>query len=108
MIKVRLQLAGEGAKSAGVGPIAIAAQIIKEKGPLELYSGLSAGLLRQCVYTTARMGFFGTFMNGFQERAKAKERGVTFLERATASLAAGGLGTFTWIPMFEKQNAYGD
>jgi len=92
MVKVRLQLAGEGSKSASVGPIGIAKDIIKQGKVLDLYSGLSAGLLRQAVYTTARMGFFGTFMNTIQENAKQKERAVTFTERASAGLAAGGLG----------------
>jgi len=98
MIKVRLQLAGEGSKAAGLGPIAITKDIIKQGKVLDLYSGLSAGLLRQAVYTTARMGFFGTFMNMIQENAKQKERTVTFMERASASLAAGGLGAIMGNP----------
>lgn len=93
MVKVRIQLAGEGMKSsARPSPITVTKDIIAQGKFLDLYTGLSAGLLRQAVYTTARMGFFGTFMNNFQSKAKEEKRAVTFGERATASLAAGGLG----------------
>ena len=58
MIKVRIQLAGEGSRS-GVRPNAfkVAKDIVAAGKFLDLYAGLSAGLLRQAVYTTARMGF---------------------------------------------------
>ena len=99
MIKVRIQLAGEGA--AGVAkptPISVARQIIASGNALTLYSGLSAGLLRQAVYTTARMGFFGTFMEQLHSRAINEGRQITFGERAAAGLAAGGLGAIMGNP----------
>lgn len=105
MIKVRIQLAGEGssgtAAAAGnikASPLAITRQIISSGNVLDLYSGLSAGLLRQAVYTTARMGFFGTFMNHFNAKATRESRPVTFGERALASLSAGGLGAILGNP----------
>jgi solute carrier family 25 oxoglutarate transporter 11 len=49
-------------------------------------------------YTTARMGFFGTFMNKFTAKAKSENRAVTFAERSGASLAAGGLGAVMGNP----------
>ncbi|KAI5811579.1 putative mitochondrial dicarboxylate carrier protein [Peziza echinospora] len=102
MIKVRIQLAGEGT-GAGVAalkptPLSVTRSIIAGGNVLDLYSGLSAGLLRQAVYTTARMGFFGTFMNHFNTKAKAEGRAVTFSERAIASLSAGGLGAIMGNP----------
>lgn len=103
MIKVRIQLAGEGSGAAATGnvkasPLAITRQIIASGHVLDLYSGLSAGLLRQAVYTTARMGFFGTFMNHFNHKSKREGREVTFGERAVASLSAGGLGAIMGNP----------
>lgn len=103
MIKVRIQLAGEGSGAAAAGslkvsPLAITRQIITSGNVLDLYSGLSAGLLRQAVYTTARMGFFGTFMNHFNHKAKREGREVAFGERAVASLSAGGLGAILGNP----------
>ncbi|EGX43293.1 hypothetical protein AOL_s00215g29 [Orbilia oligospora ATCC 24927] len=102
MIKVRIQLAGEGTKSfaggAKVTPISVARDIVSKGKVLDLYSGLSAAVLRQVAYTTARMGFFGTFMESFQIKAKEQNRKVTFGERAGASLAAGGLGALLGNP----------
>lgn len=100
MIKVRIQLAGEGTAAGGIKPtpISITRSIIASGNVLSLYSGLSAGLLRQAVYTTARMGFFGTFMDRFNSKAKREDRAVTFGERAIASLSAGGLAAVLGNP----------
>lgn len=101
MIKVRIQLAGEGPVVPGVvkpTPLAVTREIIATGHVLDLYAGLSAGLLRQAVYTTARMGFFGTFMNQINAKAKKEDRAVTFGERALASLSAGGLGAVLGNP----------
>src|SRR5277367_5034278 len=73
MIKVRLQLAGEGVRTGPKpSPITITRDIIAQGKVLDLYTGLSAGLLRQAVYTTARLGFFDTFMKTLTVRAKEK------------------------------------
>ncbi|KAK2811248.1 putative mitochondrial 2-oxoglutarate/malate carrier protein [Emmonsiellopsis sp. PD_5] len=99
MVKVRLQLAGEGARS-GPRPsaLAITKQIIASGKFLDLYTGLSAGLLRQAVYTTARLGFFDTFSISLKARADAAGRKVTFAERAAAGLTAGGLAAMIGNP----------
>jgi hypothetical protein len=94
MVKVRIQLAGNQSVSA----FEVTSKIIKEGKFLDLYSGLSAGLLRQAVYTTARMGFFGTFMNKIGTKAKAENRAVSFGERTIAALSAGGLGAILGNP----------
>jgi solute carrier family 25 oxoglutarate transporter 11 len=99
MIKVRLQLAGEGQKT-GPRPTALSVtkNIIASGKVLDLYTGLSAGLLRQAVYTTARLGFFDTFIGTFKARAETQGRGVTFGERALAGLSAGGLAAMIGNP----------
>lgn len=99
MIKVRLQLAGEGAKT-GPRPSALSVtrDILASGRVLDLYTGLSAGLLRQAVYTTARLGFFDTFMKSLSNRAKEKGTKIGFAERATAGLSAGGLAAFVGNP----------
>lgn len=99
MIKVRLQLAGEGAKT-GPRPSALSVtRDILAQGKLgDLYTGLSAGLLRQAVYTTARLGFFDTFMDIFKARAEAKGSQIGFAERAGAGLTAGGLAAMVGNP----------
>ncbi|KAE8419095.1 mitochondrial carrier domain-containing protein [Aspergillus pseudocaelatus] len=99
MIKVRLQLAGEGVRT-GPRPTAfgVARDIIAGGKILDLYTGLSAGLLRQAVYTTARLGFFDTFSKTLNKRAEAANRKVTFAERAGAGLTAGGIAAMIGNP----------
>jgi solute carrier family 25 (mitochondrial oxoglutarate transporter), member 11 len=99
MIKVRIQLAGEGSRS-GVRPSAIrvAKDIVAAGKFLDLYSGLSAGLLRQAVYTTARMGIFDTFQTALSSRAKESGRQISFAERSAAGLMAGGLAAIIGTP----------
>ncbi|KIV83448.1 hypothetical protein, variant [Exophiala sideris] len=99
MIKVRLQLAGEGIRT-GPKPtaIGIARDIIAQGKALDLYTGLSAGLLRQAVYTTARLGFFDTFQNMMQARAEKQGKQIGFLERGAAGLTAGGLAAMVGNP----------
>ncbi|KAI0133491.1 mitochondrial carrier domain-containing protein [Xylariales sp. AK1849] len=99
MIKVRLQLAGEGiATGPKPSALSVATGILKEGKALDLYTGLSAGLLRQAVYTTARLGFFDTFMGNLTQRAKDKGNNVGFAERALAGLGAGGIAAFMGNP----------
>jgi solute carrier family 25 oxoglutarate transporter 11 len=65
---------------------------------MDLYTGLSAGILRQAVYTTARLGFFDTFMKRLAVSAEAKGTKVGFKERAGAGLTAGGLAAMVGNP----------
>lgn len=99
MIKVRLQLAGEGVRT-GPKPSAfgVARDIVTSGKALDLYTGLSAGLLRQAVYTTARLGFFDTFLKTLNKNAESSNRAVTFGERAGAGLAAGGIAAMIGNP----------
>ena len=99
MIKVRLQLAGEGVKTGPKPtPISVTKEVIASGKVLDLYTGLSAGLLRQAVYTTARLGFFDTFMKALTTRAETQGTKVGFGERAGAGLTAGGLAAFVGNP----------
>lgn len=77
--------------------MSITRDIIRNR-PLDLYTGLSAGLLRQAVYTTARLGFFDTFMKSLSTRAKQDGRAVSFGERAGAGLGAGAIGALMGNP----------
>lgn len=99
MIKVRIQLAGEGVSTGPKPtPLSVTREIIASGKALDLYTGLSAGLLRQAVYTTARLGFFDTFMGSLTARAKAKGQQIGFAERATAGLTAGGIAAMIGNP----------
>jgi solute carrier family 25 oxoglutarate transporter 11 len=99
MIKVRLQLAGEGVRTGPKPtPITVFKDIVASGKVMDLYTGLSAGLLRQAVYTTARLGFFDTFMERLTVSAEAKGNKVGFKERAGAGLTAGGLAAMVGNP----------
>ncbi|KAJ8603397.1 hypothetical protein MRB53_042164 [Persea americana] len=99
MVKVRMQLIGEGVKTGPKPtPWSVGRDIIQSGRALDLYSGLSAGLLRQAVYTTARMGLFDTFMAMLAYSADKKEREVKFHDRALASLSSGGLAAIIGCP----------
>ena len=99
MIKVRLQLAGEGAKTGPKPtPLSVTREILAQGKVMDLYTGLSAGLLRQAVYTTARIGFFDTIMKSLKTRAQDQGKSVGFGERAFAGLTAGGLAAMIGNP----------
>lgn len=96
MIKVRIQLLGEGGtKVANKNPFSLASKVIAEEGFLSLYSGLSAALLRQATYTTARMGIFRTVSDALQGESKQP---LSFAKKTVAGLAAGGLGSVFGTP----------
>lgn len=99
MVKVRIQLAGEGVSGGPKPtPLSVTREIIAAGKVRDLYTGLSAGLLRQAVYTTARLGLFETFMGKLTARAKEQGKQVGFAERATAGLSAGGLAAMIGNP----------
>lgn len=90
MVKVRLQLGATG------GPFSVASQIIKNDGFGALYKGLSAGLLRQATYTTARMGLFNQFSTTLKDYNKGNA--IPLYQKALAGLAAGGMGALVGTP----------
>jgi solute carrier family 25 oxoglutarate transporter 11 len=97
MIKVRIQILGEGQKGVKVSanPFSLAAQLIKDEGFFSLYKGLSAGLLRQATYTTARLGIFRTVSDAM---ATPDKKPLPFWKKTVAGLAAGGLGSVFGTP----------
>lgn len=90
IVKVRIQLGQTG------GPFGIASNIIAKEGFGALYKGLSAGLLRQASYTTARMGLFTTISDELKKRNDGKA--LPLYQKAFAGLTAGGLGAMIGSP----------
>jgi len=59
VLKNRMQVSGMGSKTKEYKTSFHAAGgILRNEGVTALYSGLSAGLLRQATYTTARLGVY--------------------------------------------------
>lgn len=99
MVKVRLQLAGEGAKTGSrASPLSVTREILSSGRVIDLYTGLSAGILRQAIYTTARLGFFDMLMKTLTLRAAEHGNSVGFMERAGAGLTSGGLAAVLGNP----------
>jgi solute carrier family 25 oxoglutarate transporter 11 len=94
-VKVRIQLQ-EGKKGVKVNtnPFTVFGQIVKAEGPRALYTGLSAGLLRQLTYGTARMGVFQTM----QEKLKGPDGTLSFSHSLLSSATAGGFGALVGTP----------
>lgn len=83
MIKVRIQL-GQG--SAGH----VTKTMLKEEGIGAFYKGLSAGLLRQATYTTARLGSFRILTAKAIEANDGKP--LPLYQKALCGLTAGAIG----------------
>jgi len=88
MVKVRIQLQ-EGGK-VNANPLAVAKDIVAKEGFMTLYNGLSAALLRQATYTTARLGLFRTITENFDTSS--------LTAKAVAGLVAGGIGSIVGTP----------
>ena len=68
--------------------------MVRERGVLSLYSGLEAGLLRQVVYTTSRLGLFEHFRDEL-----AKHRPTDIWSRLASATVAGGIAAFISCPV---------
>ena len=85
LIKTRIQVVG---KAQNIGAITIMKNLIKNEGVMKLYSGLSASLMRQAIYGTARLGLHRVFTNKLKERNNGH---ITFFASTVSSLTSGAL-----------------
>lgn len=92
MVKVRIQLLAGTAEAAG--PVTIASNMLRNEGFGAFYTGLSAGLTRQVVYTGARLGLFDQFTAAMKKPGKP----MSFGENAICALGAGGLAALVGNP----------
>jgi len=68
--------------------VAIARNMIKTQGVGSLYKGLSAGLLRQATYTTARLGIYNNIFEAakqYNDNKVGQASGTTGLQAGAAS-----------------------
>ncbi|KAI9019919.1 mitochondrial substrate carrier [Hyaloraphidium curvatum] len=97
MVKVRIQLSGEGGKGGGsANPLAVGRKIVAEEGARALYKGLGAAYMRQLTYATTRLGIFQTVLDAIQARKPASK--LTLADRTLAGVVAGGLGSLCGVP----------
>ncbi|WVZ23799.1 hypothetical protein V8G54_002343 [Vigna mungo] len=89
MIKVRIQL-GQGSAAQ------VTSNMLKNEGVAAFYKGLSAGLLRQATYTTARLGSFKILTNKAIEANEGKP--LPLYQKALCGLTAGAIGATVGSP----------
>ncbi|KAL4221436.1 hypothetical protein ACF0H5_019693 [Mactra antiquata] len=95
LVKNRMQLSGEGgAKRQYKTSFHALRSIIASEGLFAVYTGLSAGLLRQATYTTTRLGIYTTLF----EYATRDGKNPNFFKKAIIGCTAGGIGAFVGTP----------
>ncbi|KAG9508417.1 Mitochondrial 2-oxoglutarate/malate carrier protein [Fragariocoptes setiger] len=93
LVKNRMQLTGEGGRASKKTSLQVIQGVIKNEGFFALYSGLSAGLLRQASYTTVRMGVYNSAIDRMAIDGK-----TTFIVQLAAGSTAGAVGAFCGTP----------
>ncbi|XP_038642744.1 mitochondrial 2-oxoglutarate/malate carrier protein [Scyliorhinus canicula] len=96
LVKNRMQLSGQGGRSKEYKTSFHAlSNILKAEGFGGIYTGLSAGLLRQATYTTTRLGIYTIL---FEKLTKADGTPPNFLLKAGIGMTAGAIGAFVGTP----------
>uniref|UniRef100_A0A914W2Q8 Mitochondrial 2-oxoglutarate/malate carrier protein n=1 Tax=Plectus sambesii TaxID=2011161 RepID=A0A914W2Q8_9BILA len=94
LVKNRMQLSGTTGKKEYRSSLHAIRSIIAKEGVFSLYTGLSAGLLRQATYTTTRLGIYTWLF----EKFSAKDKSPSFWTKAGLGMAAGAVGSFVGTP----------
>lgn len=92
LVKNRMQMSAPGQFSSAFD---CARQVVAKEGAAKLYTGLSAGLLRQATYTTTRLGVFNTLMD--TKRGPNGEQ-PELIYKALFGLCAGAIGSVVGTP----------
>lgn len=76
--------------------ISILRTLIKEEGFTAIYAGLSASLMRQAVYGTARIGLFRSFSDNLSKRNNGEP--LSFGAKALAGMGSGSIAVCFGTP----------
>lgn len=96
LVKNRMQLSGMGGQAREYPTSFHAIRgILAKEGVLAMYSGLSAGLLRQATYTTTRLGIYTWLFENFSAPDGTPPG---FATKAALGMAAGVCGAFVGTP----------
>lgn len=77
------------------GPIAVGVKIFQTEGVAALFSGVSATVLRQCLYSTTRMGLYEIFKKKWSDPNSGT---LPLGRKIAAGLLAGGIGAAVGNP----------
>lgn len=101
LIKVRMQLQGEvqastfAAAATRRGPVSVGIQILRTEGTAALFSGVSAAILRQTLYSTTRMGLYDIMKTKWSD---PNSQIFPLHRKIAAGLIAGGIGAAVGNP----------
>uniref|UniRef100_A0A8C5FSB1 Solute carrier family 25 member 11 n=1 Tax=Gadus morhua TaxID=8049 RepID=A0A8C5FSB1_GADMO len=96
LVKNRMQLSGQGSKAREYKTSFHAlVSILKNEGVGGIYTGLSAGLLRQATYTTTRLGIYTIL---FEKMTRPDGTPPSFIMKALIGMTAGAIGAFVGTP----------
>ncbi|KAK2659883.1 hypothetical protein Ddye_006416 [Dipteronia dyeriana] len=77
------------------GPISVGIRIIQTEGVAALYSGVSATVLRQTLYSTTRMGLYDILKQKWTDK---DSNTMPLIRKISAGLIAGGIGAAVGNP----------
>lgn len=96
LLKTRVQMQIVPANGARVGSLRMARQIVSEGGVTKLYAGLSAAIMRQAVYGTARLGLHDQISKILKERNGGHS--IPFYQKVASSMISGAVGGLAGNP----------
>lgn len=82
-------------RPVSVGPVAVGVKIIQQEGVAALFSGVSATVLRQTLYSTTRMGLYDMLK---QKWTDPETNIMPLSKKIVAGLIAGGIGAAVGNP----------
>jgi solute carrier family 25 (mitochondrial oxoglutarate transporter), member 11 len=96
LVKNRMQLSGEGGTAKMYkNSFHAVTSILKNEGFVGIYSGLSAGLLRQATYTTSRMGIYQSLLDNFSDN---NNKQLSFAFKTAIGIFSGGVAAYIGTP----------
>ncbi|XP_073289106.1 mitochondrial uncoupling protein 5-like [Primulina huaijiensis] len=78
-----------------VGLVSVGLRIVQQDGPAALFSGVSATMLRQTLYSTTRMGLYEIIKKKWTD---PNTNNMPLMRKLTAGLIAGGVGAVVGNP----------
>eukprot|EP00752_Nemacystus_decipiens_P001800 g1739.t1 len=98
LAKVRIQLLGSMSPDTKKPSFpALLTSMVKAEGISSIYAGLSAALMRQAIYGTARIGLHRTFSDKLQERNQGSE--IPFWMKTLSGMSSGAMAVTIGTPM---------
>ena len=95
LIKVRLQVASTTMEGK-VSGLSIAKSVIKNEGVKGLFSGMSAAVMRQAVYGTAKIGIHDSFSQSLKKMNGG--RPIPFYQKTLCAMSAGAIAAVIGNP----------